>query len=252
MRNVIGYVRVSTDNQAKEDKFGLEVQREQIGAYCEAHEMTIVRWVEDAGESGAKERPGMDELAYGDTSNPPIEAVVVAKTDRVARDIKLYYYYKMLLSKKNIELISISEDFGDMGIFAPMLEAFLLVIAEQERHNINARTTAGRKVKAAQGGYSGGKPPYGYKVVDHKLVVNEEEAEVVREIFLRKGRCETFQAVADALNRRGAKSRTGAKFSISTVQGILGNKPLYQGMYRYANGEWVKGQHEAILKEEQK
>ena len=43
-------------------------------------------------------------------------------------------------------------------------------------------------------------------------------------------------------------SRSGAKFSISTLQSIIDNKPLYQGMYRYGkDSEWVRGEHEAIL-----
>ena len=100
MKNVIGYIRVSTDGQCGEDKFGLDVQREQISEYCKKNDFVITRWVMDEGESGAKERPGFDEIIYGDVSNPPHEAVVVAKSDRVARDINIYYYYKMMLTKK--------------------------------------------------------------------------------------------------------------------------------------------------------
>ena len=110
--DVIGYIRVSTDGQCTDDKFGLEVQKNSIEDYCRRNDMRIVRWVSDEGESGAKERPGFDEIVYGDVSNPPYEAVVVAKTDRVARDINVYYYYKMLLLKKDIKLVSVAEDSG--------------------------------------------------------------------------------------------------------------------------------------------
>ena len=151
MRNVIGYVRVSTDNQCKDDKFGLDVQREQIEKYCSENDMNIIRWFEDKGESGAKERPGFDEIVYGEVTNPPFEAVVVAKSDRVARDIEVYYYYKMLLRKKEIKLISISEDFGKFGVFADMLESFTLCVAKMERENINKRTSCGRAMKARRG-----------------------------------------------------------------------------------------------------
>ena len=98
MKNVVGYIRVSTDGQCKDDKFGLEVQKEQIIEYCNNNDMNIVKWYSDEGESGAKERPGFDEIVYGEVSNPPYESVVVAKSDRVARDIEIYYYYKMLLA----------------------------------------------------------------------------------------------------------------------------------------------------------
>lgn len=250
MKNVIAYIRVSTDNQCKEEKFGLDVQREQIRKYCAENDLEIVRWVSDEGESGAKERPGFDEIVYGDVTNPPYEAVVVAKNDRVARDIKVYFYYKMLLYKKDIELISISEDFGQLGVFSDILDSFILGVAALERENINKRTSAGRGMKSARGGYSGGRPPYGYKAVAHQLVIDEEEAEVVREVFRLKEAGVTYKDIVAHLTKTGKKNRSGGDFSISTLQVILGNKPLYQGMYKYGDMDWVPGQHEPILKSE--
>ena len=99
MKNVLAYIRVSTDGQCGDDKFGLDVQKQSIIEYCEKNDYNIIKWYTDEGESGAKERPGFDEIVYGDVSNPPYEAVIVAKSDRVARDINVYYYYKMLLTK---------------------------------------------------------------------------------------------------------------------------------------------------------
>ena len=248
MKNVIAYIRVSTDGQCGDDKFGLDAQREQITEYCEKNNMNILKWFMDEGESGAKERPGFDEIVYGDVSNPPYEAVIVAKSDRVARDINIYYYYKMLLIKKDIKLISIAEDFGQFGVFANMLEAFTLCVAEMERENITKRTSSGRKVKASKGGYSGGRPPFGYAPLNGKLVIVPEEAEVVRFVIGAKDEGKTFQTICDELNAQGKTNRSGTKFSISTLQVIIDNKPLYQGMYRYGkDSEWVDGEHEPIL-----
>ena len=248
MKNVVAYIRVSTDGQCADDKFGLEVQREQIIEYCSKNDMNILKWYTDEGESGAKERPGFDEIVYGEVSNPPYEAVIVAKSDRVARDINIYYYYKMLLIKKDVKLISIAEDFGQFGVFANMLEAFTLCVAEMERENITKRTSSGRKVKASKGGYSGGRPPYGYSPLNGKLVIVPEEAEVVRFVINAKDGGMTYQTICDLLNHQGKTNRSGTKFSISTLQVIIDNKPLYQGMYRYGkDSEWVEGEHEPIL-----
>jgi DNA invertase Pin-like site-specific DNA recombinase len=248
MINVIGYVRVSTEGQVGEDKFGLDVQKQQIEEYAKDHNMNIVRWFRDEGESGAKERPGFDEIIYGEITNPPYEAVIVAKSDRVARDINVYYYYKMMLLKKDIKLISIAEDFEAFGVFAPMLEAFTLCVADMERNNINKRTSAGRKVKASQGGYSGGRAPMGYKVENKMLVVNPEEAPIVLKVFELRDSGVVMTDIVDALNREGFKTRNGKSFVISTVQSILNNRKTYEGYYRYGkDGEWVKGQHKALL-----
>lgn len=254
--NVIGYIRVSTDGQCGDDKYGLESQRQQIVAYCEKNGHTIDHWVSDEGESGAKERPGFDEIVYSsEIGNPPIEAVVVAKSDRVARDINIYYYYKMLLRKKDMQLISIAEDFGQFGVFAAMLEAFTMCCAELERENINKRMSGGRAVKSRSGGYSGGRAPYGYSVKDGGLVINEKEASVVREIFrLREQNGMAYKEIAAVLAREGIVSRGGKPLLFTTVASILDNRKTYEGYYRYGKNSdgtrkdnWVEGQHEAIL-----
>lgn len=248
MINVIGYVRVSTDGQTGEDKFGLEVQESQIKEYASKNDMQIVKWFRDEGESGAKERPGFDEIIYGEVTNPPYEAVIVAKSDRVARDINVYYYYKMMLRKKDIKLISISEDFEQFGVFAPMLEAFTLCVADMERQNINKRTSAGRKVKAEKGGYSGGRAPMGYKVENKRLVINPDEVPVVKRCFELRDNGVVLLQIVDTLNKEGYKTRNGKPFVISTVQSILSNRKTYEGYYRYGKqADWVKGVHEPIL-----
>lgn len=248
MKNVAAYVRVSTDGQCGEDKFGMEAQKEQIEEYCHKNDMNIIKWFTDAGESGAKERPGFDSIVYGDVSNPPYEAVVVAKSDRVARDINIYYYYKMLLLKKEISLISVAEDFGRMGVFSTMLEAFTLCCAQMERENITKRTSSGRAIKAASGGYSGGKAPMGYEVKDGELSIKEDEAIIVRRVFELRDAGNTIRGIADKLNEEGYCGRNGKPFTSSTIQSILGNRKTYEGYYRYGKSdEWVKGKQKPIL-----
>ena len=81
------------------------------------------------------------------------------------------------------------------------------------------------------------------------MVIVPEEAEIVREVIKMKDNGATFQSICNKLNEEGKTNRSGTKFSISTLQVIIDNKPLYQGMYRYGkDSEWVQGEHEAIIK----
>ena len=245
---VVGYMRVSTDGQVGEDKFGLASQMSQIEAYCRREGHEILGWYKDEGKSGASEdRPELDKIIYGDgVMNPPTEAIVVAKSDRIARDINIYFYYKHELMRKGIKLISVAEDFGAMGEFAGILEALVQCIAEMERKNINKRTSGGRAIKARMGGYAGGRVPYGYKAVQHKLVVVEEEAEAVRKIFENKRIGDTY--LAKWLNYAGYPARSKNGWSKSTVHTIRENEKFYRGKYTYQGIE-VQGQHEPILKD---
>ena len=154
----------------------------------------------------------------------------------------------MLLIKKNVKLISIAEDFGQFGVFASMLEAFTLCVAEMERENINKRTSAGRMVKSSKGGYSGGRTPYGYIAQQGKMVIVEDQAKIVKMVFEMKNGGSTYQQIVDTLNENGYVNRSGSKWSISSIQVILGNEKTYRGYYKYGkNGDWVEGEHQPIL-----
>lgn len=254
-KRVIAYIRVSTEGQV--DKYGLEAQEKDIRVYCARNDMEILEWRIERGVSGVKEdRPEFNKILYGEigsdgctsgeATNPPVDAVVVAKNDRVARDINVYYYFKMLLKKKGIELISCAEDFGEFGMMAHFLEAFTLCVAEMERENITRRTSAGRNVKAKSGGFAGGGVPYGYDCVDRELVVNPEQAECVRLVYQMRESGRTMKEIADYLNFETAyTTKRGGKFGTSTIQNILKNEAVYRGKIRY-NGEH-EGTQEKIL-----
>lgn len=245
-KRVIAYVRVSTEGQVK-DGYGLEAQERDIRVYCAKNDMELMKVYREEGVSGAKEdRPVFNKILYGEAQNPPVEGIVVAKNDRVARDINIYYYYKMLLKKKDIELISVAEDFGEFGVMARFLEAFTMCVAEMERDNIKKRTSAGRSMKIGRGGFAGGRVPYGYDNIDKELRVNEEEAKVVREIFELRGKGWKLREIAELMNLRGIKSKSGKEFTIVTVQNVLKNEFIYRGKLKYDKSVY-EGVHEAIL-----
>ena len=251
----VGYIRVSTKQQAAEDRLGIEAQKQAIQTYADREGYEIVRWYKDE-ISGVKEnRDALDEILFGvDMDDLGAKAVIAYKSDRIARDIKLYFYYLFVLEKRHIKLLSVTEQFDDDAYgLSSVFRTLMLFVAEQERKNICARTSGGRKAKAAQGGYAGGKPPYGYAVVGKKLVVDESEAEMVREIFAYREMGCCMQEIADLLNDKGYRTRKGRYFVSTNISKILNNRPVYEGYYRYGNMErWVKGQHEAILKKQVK
>ena len=248
MKQVVGYMRVSTQNQTGEDRYGLESQKNDIEQYCQEHSLKLVRWYTDAVSGVEEERPELDTLLYEEDEDlSAVKAVVVAKSDRLARDINLYFYYKYVLKRRNIELISVSEDFGAMGPFAGVLQSLTMCIAEQERVNIAKRTTSGRRVKARSGGYSGGRPPYGYIAQSGRYVIEPKEAAMVKMIFDMTDQGANLVDITDYLNDNAYRTRLGKRFYPSHIKSIRDKKPFYEGMYRYGGTDWVPGVHEAIL-----
>ena len=245
----IGYMRVSTKGQADDDKYGIEVQRKAIEEYASANGYEVIEWIEDEGSGASDDREGLRKI-MNETYNPPIEAVIVFKNDRIARDTKMYFYYLYSLEKRNVKLISTKEEFAEGSEFANIYRALLQFVAEQERRNIALRTGRGRESKATYGGYSGGRAPYGYKAESGRLVVVEEERELIEYIFAEHDKGVPMLTIADNLRDMGKKTRKGTHFQAATIKSILSNRPLYEGKYKYGNMEWVQGVHEAILKGE--
>lgn len=251
MKNAIGYIRVSTVEQSEDDKYGIDVQRKEILSYADEHGYVIVDWKIDKVSGTSDERPGLNEILYGEVTNPPMEAVIVFKNDRLARDTKLYFYYLYTLEKKNIKLLSTREEFAEGSEFANIYRALLQFVAEQERKNIALRTGKGRSMKAACGGYAGGQSPYGYRVENGRLVINDKEAEIVRIIFREREHGNSMLGTAELLEDMGYVTRKGSKrWQTSTVKSILRNEPVYRGMYKYGKDmDWVRGVQEPILKD---
>jgi len=248
-RMAIGYCRVSTAEQNGDDKFGMVAQKQAIKEYARNHGYEIVAWNEDVGSGVSDERPQWNKICFGDdVVNPPFEAVIVFKSDRVARDTKLYFYYLYLLEKKGVKLISVEENFGDDEIFANVYRSMMLFVAEQERKNIALRTAHGRKIKAIAGGYAGGGVPYGYKVVSGCLVPDEFESKVVRQIFELYDDNVSQLEISGYLNQQGITTKRGKVWTQPQIHYILKNRKLYQGYIKYGKGStYVKGVHTPII-----
>lgn len=246
-RSAVAYIRVSGETQSKEDAYGKDVQRAAILDYADREGYVITRWYEEVG-CGAEERPILESICFGDeVDNPPVEALIVFKQDRVARDMTLFFMYMFYLKKKNIELVSVNDNVDKDDPMWGIRMALIQMIAEQERKNITLRTSAGKAVKAQNGGFCGGRTPFGYNHVDGELQVNEHEAEIVRLIFKWSDEGMGLRKLASALNERGYKTRKGEPFTFNGVRSIRDNKMLYQGYYKYNNMDWTKGKQEAIL-----
>lgn len=246
--NVVAYCRVSTDAQAGEDRFGIQEQKDRIIAWAKREGHLVIGWFIDKGESGVKEnRPALNQLLFGPIENPPAQACVVVKSDRLARDIKLYYYFMMLLEKKGMKLISISEPEVDDGTgLGNIYKALMLFVAEQERKNITVRTAGGRYQKAKLGGYSGGNAPYGYCVRDGQLVIQELEAQIAKKIFEMRSWGYTLEKIAGILNEAGIKTRKAKLWKANSVDGVLRNEDFYRGIYKYSGVESV-GMHKPLI-----
>lgn len=244
------YLRVSTDGQTGEDKFGLPAQKEAILAYAINQGIEVVAFFEDNGISGATlDRPALHQLLH-DAGQGLFNVVLVAKMDRVARDLYTALFIEKELLVSNVEIVSVSEPVGGRDPMNTAFRQMMGVFAELEKSMITMRMSGGRKQKARSGGYAGGGAAVGYKAQrgSKVLQLDQEKAGTVKRVFeLRQAHEDwSLQQLADQLNIEGHTTAQEKSFKPMQVKRILDREDFYSGRYSYAGIE-AEGKHEAII-----
>lgn len=259
MKRIALYCRVSSDDQ--KDRDTIENQIETLETYIESKEdFEIYKNYLDDGVSGTvafENRPGGKNLLT-DASNRLFDAVIVWKVDRFGRDTLTGLSTIELLSKLNIEIISMCEPFDLNTPVGRFQFIQYLNMAELERNNILERMFIGATRAAKKGKWLGGVMPYGYDVDNNNyFIVNDEHANVVRKIFdMYTNDNKAIIDIAEYLNTIGIDSSYKArsigeksnryKWSPSTINRILANK-MYIGINEY--GKRSTKRKETIIRE---
>lgn len=248
-RPVVGYLRVSTDEQAQHG-FGLDAQESKVRAYCEALGKPLSEIVRDDGYSGGTlDRPGLQALLERIRAGE-VGTVVVAKLDRLSRSLAdLLMLHRDEFETHGTALVSVAEQFDTSTASGKLFFQIVGGFAEFERNVITERTSGGRKEKARQGGYAGGGAPFGYVAQrgSRVLYLDEQAAEAVRRTFELRDQGLTQREIAERLNAEGFRTAEGKEFRNVQVMRILRRRDLYAGAYRYADIEAEQGAQPAIL-----
>lgn len=243
--NVALYIRVSTQEQAKEG-YSIGEQTERLTKYAQAHDWNIYKIYTDPGFSGANmNRPALQNLIL-DVKKKRFEKVIVYKLDRLSRSQKdTLMIIEDILLKNNVDFVSMSENFDTSTPFGKAMIGILAVFAQLEREQIKERMAMGKEARAKKGlWYGGGEAPYGYTYKDGLLIVDEFEAMLVRKIFDLAYHGTSDRKIAAILNEEGYSSRRG-KWVRTSVRNVLSNY-IYSGNIRYRD-EVFKGVHDPIV-----
>lgn len=182
------YLRVSTDEQAKEGHYGLEVQEERGRSFCESQEYileeTHIYRDDISGGLPVEKRPELKRL-FEAAEQKEFDVVVVYKTDRLARNLRILVNAIHDLEKLRIAFRSVTEPFDTSTSFGRANLNLFGTFAEFEKEMIRERTMGGKLKAAKMGRWTTGIPPYGYRVdkKTRKLVLVPEEAKVVQQIY---------------------------------------------------------------------
>jgi len=259
---VWGYIRVSSETQEDNQSFGM--QRADIEKYCAEKKLDPPQFVEEVA-SAAKplwvvQLPGApkEEQVTASAPRPMLltllmhlkqtrEALgksvplhlIVWKLDRLARVDYEQELFITMFQRDGVRLHSVMPTENHMldgGHIKDPARAFtrtvLAAAAQYERAMIELRLTSGLTYKAAQGGFTGGVPPFGYGTKGQELVIIPHEAQMVRFIFHLRYR---YQLSESAISRYITKHKASEDVNVYDrykIRRVLHNKALYQGVYK--------------------
>ena len=222
MQTAVGYVRVSTEGQAKEG-VSLEAQRQKIEAWCLANDIELDGVFVDAGISGkrADNRPELQNALNSITKSKGV--LVVYSLSRLARSTKDTIQISERLDKAGADLVSLSEKLDTTSAAGKMVFRMMAVLAEFERDQISERTSTAMAHKKSKGERVG-TVPFGFTLLeDGKTLVREEREQTVIELMeLLRDSGFSYGAVADLLNRKSVKTKKyGGRWQGTTIRNIL-------------------------------
>src|SRR5450755_311183 len=203
--HVIGYVRVSTEEQGLSGA-GLQAQRAAIIAECERRGWELIEIAEDVGSGKTLKRPGiraaLDTLAVGDAS-----ALVVAKLDRLSRSMVDFAGLMATAQKQSWALVALDVQVDTTSPSGEAMAHMLATFAQFERRLISERTKQALAQKRASGVRLGAPP--------------EIDASVATRIRDERAAGSTLREIAERLNNDGVPTARGGRWRASTLQRVL-------------------------------
>ncbi|MDT5051252.1 MAG: site-specific recombinase [Mycobacterium sp.] len=246
VRRVAVYTRRSTDEEHQ--PYSIEAQTVRLDSYI-ASQPGWVKTATFSDNASAKDthRPGL-RAALAAARSGRIDVLLVLKVDRFSRRQRDLVALVEELTGLGVAFVSATEAFDTSTPAGRAMLQMLGTFAEFEREMIIDRVVAGMERHAAAGRWVGGPHPDGYRLNPEtkRLAIDEERAPVVREIFTLYTRKRlATRAIANLLNERGSRTRTGGPWSAHTIRWLLTN-PAYLGQVTFRDTT-VQHAHEPII-----
>ena len=223
-KKTAAYCRVSTDSKAQ--LASLESQKlhfETLIKSNPAWEYAGLYYDEGISGTSMDKRDGLNQLLE-DCEAGKIELIITKSISRFARNAEECLETIRALQRKNISIIFERENINTGEMQNEFLISVLSSFAEDESRSISRNTSWSIQKRFKDGTYTISSPPYGYKNVDKEMVIDEEEAKVVRYIFSLMTSGLGCHLIAKKLNELGVEPPRGEKWKDGTVRGIIKNE----------------------------
>jgi site-specific DNA recombinase len=241
-KNVGIWIRVSTEDQARGDS--PEIHEARARAYASARGWNVHEIYDLAGVSGKSVVEHAEaKRMMADIKRGHVTGLIFSKLARLSRNARELQDFGDFFRQCNADLISLSESIDTTTAGGRMFFNLLGVFAQWEREEIADRVNASFLTRAKLGKLLNKSCPYGYKVVEGKLVLHPDEAPIRRqayELFLAHRRKHT---VARIFNEKGYRTRKNRLWQWAQIKTMLAD-PSAKGVHYFNRsrsiGSWKK------------
>ncbi len=243
MKTAVIYARYSSERQTEQS---IEGQLRVCNDYAERNEIRVVDTYIDRAMTGTNDNRADFQRMLKDSSKKAWDYVLVYKLDRFSRNKYEMAMHKKTLKDNGIKLLSAMENIPDTpeGI---ILESLLEGMAEYYSAELSQKVRRGMNETRHKGNFTGGIVLYGYKVENHKVLINEDEAQIVRKLYLDFASGRLITEILQELRDTGILYR-GKPFARNTLYNLIKNEK-YSGKYIY-NGETFTNIYPQIIPDE--
>jgi DNA invertase Pin-like site-specific DNA recombinase len=255
------YTRKSTEEGLDQEFNSLDAQRECAEAYILSQRaegwIALADRYDDGGFTGANvDRPGLRQL-LADVEARRVDCVVVYKVDRLSRSLLDFARLMEAFDKRGATFVSVTQQLNTNSPMGRLTLNVLLSFAQFEREIIGERTRDKKSAARKKGKWMGGYPVLGYDADSNtrRLVVNEAEATIVRQIFSIFLRSQSLVKTLEVIRSKGwvlkswttrkGKSHPGQTFDRAALVRMLTNV-IYIGQVNH-KGTIYPGEHEGII-----
>ena len=241
MKTAVIYARYSSERQTEQS---IEGQVHVCNEYAQRNNILILDTYIDRAMTGTNDNRTDFQRMLKDSAKQGWDFVLVYKLDRFSRNKYEMAMHKKTLRDNGVKLLSALENIPDTpeGI---ILESLLEGMAEYYSANLSQNVKRGFRENALKGKWNGGAVPFGYKVVDHRLAIDEESAPIVRLMFEMCADGKTAKEVYAYLKEKHVCRANGKPIGYTTVLYILGSR-TYIGEYNHS-GVFIENGVPAII-----
>jgi len=203
---------------------------------------------DDGGYSGGNvNRPALQKL-LNDCESGLVDIILTYKIDRLSRNLTDFADLTKKFDEWGVQFVSVTQEINTATSSGRMMLNILMTFSQYEREVITERIRDKMSASRKKGKWVGGNVTFGYNVDNKRLIVNEDEAKIVRRIFQRFIEIQAPKLIANELNSDGYRTRRDQLWRRDHIYRILNNH-TYIGEVKYKDAV-CKGEQEAIITRE--